>query len=267
MLHDTGAEIDEATSGNAAVGSVLQAAEEGRPYKFVLLDVAMPSVDGFEVARRVRSHHLPLKLMLPMLSSDELKSQITRLQQLGLPNYLVKPIARKDLLDSLRLMIDDAQNEHTPVPDARPIMLQTGPRRILVAEDSPDNRLVIAAYLRREPHHVDFVETGKQAFDKFVSNVYDLVLMDIQMPEMDGLEATRAIRRWEREQGRVPTPIVALTAYALEEDVQRTFAAGCNWHISKPLKRQALVECIQAAIQMGGETDSHPQSSGSRYYS
>jgi two-component system, sensor histidine kinase and response regulator len=267
MLANTGVEIDEASSGSTAFSSILQAAEEGRPYQFVLLDMAMPSVDGFEVARRMRNHHLPLKSILPMLSSDELKPQIMRLQPLGLASYLVKPITQIELLGSLRILTNDAQNERASMPDARPNVAHTGPGRILVADDSPDNRLVIAAYLRREPHHVDFVETGKQAFDKFIANVYDLVLMDIQMPEMDGLAATRAIRRWEREQGRILTPIVALTAYALEEDIRRALSAGCDLHISKPLKRQALIECIQAAMKMGSTSDSGRQSSRSPYYS
>jgi PAS domain S-box-containing protein len=267
MLADTGAEIDEAANGNNALNSIRQAAQEGHPYQFVLLDMAMLSMDGFEVARRLRNYHLPLKSLLPMLTSDELKPQITRLQQLGLPTYLVKPITRKDLLEMFRTFIDEEQRGRILVPDAHPDAQHRAVRRILVAEDSPDNRLVIAAYLRREPYQVDFAEDGKQAFEKFVANPYDLVLMDIQMPEMDGLDATRAIRRWEFEHGRVPAPIVALTAYALEEDIQRTLSAGCNLHISKPLRKQTLIECIRQAMQIGGASDFDQQSRPSPYYS
>jgi len=111
MLADTGAEIDEAANGNNALNAIRQAAEEGHPYQFILLDMAIASVDGFEVARRLRNYNLPLKSVLPMLSSDELKPQITRLQQLGLVTYLVKPIARTDLLEVIRTRIDDAQRE------------------------------------------------------------------------------------------------------------------------------------------------------------
>src|SRR5207302_6949237 len=105
--------------------------------------------------------------------------------------------------------------------------------------------------LRRELHHVEFAEDGREALEKFIANHYDLVLMDIQMPAMDGLDATRAIRRWEIEHGRDPTPIVALTAYALEEDVKRALAAGCNLHMSKPLRKRALIDCIRDATQAG----------------
>jgi two-component system, sensor histidine kinase and response regulator len=267
MLADTGVEIDDASNGNSAFNSIRQAAEEGRPYDFVLLDMAMPSVDGFEVARRLRNHRLPLKSLVPMLSSDELKSQISRLQQLGLATYVVKPITRNGLLGSIRTLVDEAQNGRVPVLEVRADTHQLRASRILVAEDSPDNRLVIAAYLRHEPYRLDFAEDGRQAFEKFTANLYDLVLMDIQMPEMDGLDATRTIRRWELEHGRVPTPIVALTAYALEDDVQRALSAGCNLHLSKPLKKQTLIECIQGNVQTAAPADSDRPFPHSPYYS
>ena len=112
--------------------------------------------------------------------------------------------------------------------------------RILVAEDAPDNRLPIQAYLRREPHQVDIAENGRVAVDKFIAHPYDLVFMDVQMPELDGLDATRMIREWERERGIGPAPIIALTASVLDEDVERSLGAGCTAHISKPVKRHII---------------------------
>ena len=211
--------------------------------------MAMPSVNGFEVAQYLHNCHLPLKAFLPMLTSDELKPQVARLQQLGLPTFLVKPITRKILLETIRTYTDEVKCDRLSVRYVHQDAQHMAVRRLLVVDDSADNRLVIAAYLRREPYQIDFAEDGKQAFEKFITNLYDLALMDIQMPEMDGLDATRAIRQWEFEHGLVPTPIVALTAYALEEDVRRTFSAGCNMHLSKPLRKDALIECIQQALQ------------------
>jgi two-component system, sensor histidine kinase and response regulator len=260
ILADSGAQIDEVTNGNNVFSSIRHASEEGRSYQLVLLDMAMPSVDGFEVVRRLQNYRLPLNSILPMLSSDELKGQITRLQQLGIATYLVKPITRKGFLNSVRTIIDEAQSGRAPDADLRPISGLTGATRLLVAEDSSDNRLVIAAYLRREGYQVDFAEDGKQAFEKFTTNPYDLVLMDIQMPVMDGLDTTRAIRRWEFAQDREPTPIIALTAYALEEDVRRALAAGCNLHLSKPLKKPALLRCIGEAVKKAGTSDFARQS-------
>jgi PAS domain S-box-containing protein len=267
MLTDAGAEADEAADWNNVLGMIRRAAAESHPYQFVLLDMAMPSVNGFEVAHCQRAYSLAPQSLLPMLTSDELKPQVARLQELGLSIYLVKPITRQVLFETLRTLTDELQRGRIPLSDMHQEAQHTAVRRLLVADDSPDNRLVIAAYLRREPYQVEFAEDGRQAFEKFITNLYDLVLMDIQMPEMDGLDATRAIRRWEFAYGHVPTPIIALTAYALEEDVRRSLAAGCNLHLSKPLRKQALIECIQQAFQAGGAGSDDQRSRPSPHYS
>ena len=116
--------------------------------------------------------------------------------------------------------------------------------RILLVEDSPDNRLLILSYLKTFPYVIDIAEHGQVAVDKFQQNRYDLVLMDVQMPVMDGHSATRAIRRWEQEQGRMPTPIVALTANALPEEIRKSMEAGCTAHLIKPIKKATLLAAI-----------------------
>ncbi|HXR24524.1 MAG TPA: response regulator, partial [Candidatus Binataceae bacterium] len=126
-------------------------------------------------------------------------------------------------------------------------------RRVLVADESPDNRLVIAAYLRKEPYEIDFAENGRITVERFRAQSYDLVLMDIQMPEMDGLEATRRIRQWESEHDLGHTPIIALTASVLEEDVKKALAAGCDQHLSKPIKKGILIEAIRNATRLPGD--------------
>ena len=122
------------------------------------------------------------------------------------------------------------------------------PLRILLADDSPDNRLLVHNYMRNTRYRIDDAENGKIAIEKFTAFEYDLVLMDIQMPEMDGYEATRTIRRWEREHQRPRTPILAVTAAALEENKRRTFEAGCDLHITKPVKRGTLLHAIREAV-------------------
>jgi two-component system sensor histidine kinase/response regulator len=119
--------------------------------------------------------------------------------------------------------------------------------RILLADDSADNRLLVRAYLKKTPYQLDEAENGRVAIDKFFSRAYDLVLMDIQMPEIDGYTATRAIRDWERTHHRPRTPILALTASALEENQLRTREAGCDAHITKPVKKATLLEAIHRA--------------------
>jgi CheY-like chemotaxis protein len=119
------------------------------------------------------------------------------------------------------------------------------PLRILVAEDSADNRLLLQVYLRDSPHQLTFVFDGKAAVDHFEADSFDLILMDIQMPVMDGLTATRAIRAIEQERGFAPIPILALTANALPQHVAASGSAGCNQHLSKPISKLKLLSTIE----------------------
>ena len=119
-----------------------------------------------------------------------------------------------------------------------------GAKRLLVAEDSPENRMLLEVSLAPPQFHVTMVENGEQAVSRFQAEPFDLVLMDMQMPVMDGYAATLAIRRWEDASGRVRTPIIALTASALTQDTERSLQAGCDLHVSKPFKRAQLLEAI-----------------------
>jgi len=139
-----------------------------------------------------------------------------------------------------------AQREPGPARDDDEIVDR--PLHILLADDSPDNRLLVHTYMKNTRYRVDDAENGKVAVEKFLTFEYDVVLMDIQMPEMDGYEATRTIRRWEQEHQRPRTPILAVTAAALEENKQRTFEAGCDLHITKPVRRGTLLRAIREAV-------------------
>jgi CheY-like chemotaxis protein len=123
------------------------------------------------------------------------------------------------------------------------------PLKILLADDSPDNRLLVAAYLKKTGCAIDEAENGQIALDLFIDRKYDLVLMDVQMPILDGYGAVRAIRKWELDNDRKRTPIIALTASALEEDVLRAKQAGCDMHVSKPVKKSTLLDAIGQATR------------------
>jgi PAS domain S-box-containing protein len=254
MIANCGAEVTEVESGEEALIAMRTAAKEGKPFRIVLLDMRMPDMNGLEVARSIRDDHLPMEPLILMLSSDDLQPQLSRLKELGLDAYLVKPITRKELFQAISRVIQDAnRNSADALPERKVQVLPAEERReiplnkILVADDSEDNRLLVGAYLRREACQLDFAEDGRVAVEKFVANHYDMVFMDIQMPEIDGLTATRMIRKWEKENNRSPTPIVALTASALEEDVKSTLAAGCDLHLSKPIKKSVLLDAIRNA--------------------
>jgi PAS domain S-box-containing protein len=133
------------------------------------------------------------------------------------------------------------------LPAAAPRILDR-PLKILLADDSADNRMLVAAYLKKTPYRLAMAENGKVAYDKFVANGADVVLMDIQMPVLDGYGATRMIRNFESQGDRARTPIIALSASALDESVHRSLDAGCDFHVSKPVKRATLLDAIAAAV-------------------
>jgi len=133
------------------------------------------------------------------------------------------------------------------------------PARILVAEDSEDNRLLIEAYLRASPYQLTFEEDGRAVLSRFAISEFDLILMDVQMPEMDGLTATRTIRALEREQAAPSIPIVALTAGAGLQDIERSRDAGCNAHLSKPMSKQELLSVIEKHRRRGDTARSKSQ--------
>jgi CheY-like chemotaxis protein len=141
-----------------------------------------------------------------------------------------------------------------PSPPAQAATESHRPLSILLAEDSEDNRLLLMSYLKNRPYRIDIAENGVIALEKFKTGRYDLVFMDIQMPEMDGYTATREIRKWEREHQIKETPIVALTAYAYKEDRDKSLEAGCNGHLIKPIKKAVLLEAISEYTEEEAES-------------
>ena len=251
MVVSVGAKVAEADSGAAALAAVQQAVESGEPFKLILLDMRMPEMDGLEVATRIRREFRRDAPLILMLSSDDLTPQLARLREAGLNAYLVKPITRRELFQAISKVL--AEDESVRVvaaaeptsPMAPPPVDLLPAARILVAEDSPDSRLLISAFLRHTRCQLDFAENGQIAVEKFTRNRYDLVLMDMQMPVMDGYAATRAIRAWELEH-RVPrTHVLALTASALDEAVTKAAEAECDAHITKPIKKATLLAVIR----------------------
>ena len=127
------------------------------------------------------------------------------------------------------------------------------PLRILLVEDSQDNQLLFTLFLKKTPHQVDVAENGKIGVEKYTAETYDLVFMDMEMPVMDGLTATRAIRKWEQENNAQPVPIVALTAHAFRGKDQETLEAGCNSYMTKPFKKVELLETLNRYAAIGDQ--------------
>ena len=199
-----------------------------------------------------------------MLTSDDLNFSLAQMREAGLQTYLIKPVKRAELLEKIGFLLSGiGAGQPLPGPAEPPAAPgDTPPLRILLAEDAPDNRFLIQAYLKKLPYRIEIAENGRVAIEKFKALRPDLVLMDVQMPEVDGLAATRAIRGWEGERGLSPTPIIALTASALEDDVKRSLAAGCDQHVSKPVKKPVLLAAIRAAMATHPAAAAEPEQPG-----
>jgi CheY-like chemotaxis protein/HPt (histidine-containing phosphotransfer) domain-containing protein len=206
----------------------------------------MPGMDGFEATARIKQ--LSPNLPVIMFTSDVRPGDVLRRREAGLSSYAVKPVKRVELLR----LIGEALGPREEVQVLKPLVTvirqadaPVKPLRILVAEDSPDNRLLVQAYLKGSPHLLTFAEDGKIAVDRFEAGCFDLILMDIQMPVMDGLTATRAIRAIEQVRRSPAIPIIAVTANALPQDVKSSAKAGCDYHFSKPISKNKLLSAIE----------------------
>lgn len=240
-----GAVVTEMMDGQAALNELRRAEAAGHGYQLILLDCLMPELDGFEVIERFKETSNLTGVTVMVLTSDSRGSDIARSYRLGLGGYLVKPIRRVDLQKAITIAIGRTRASAGGGIPARSQEIQNQvPLNILLAEDSSDNRLLIQAYLNTHPYQLEMVGNGLLALEKVKTKPYDLVLMDIQMPVLDGYAATKAIRQWELEQHHAPIPIVALTAYALSEDAEKSLAAGCAAHLSKPIQKADLLAVI-----------------------
>jgi signal transduction histidine kinase/CheY-like chemotaxis protein len=162
-----------------------------------------------------------------------------------LNQLLIKPVKSKDLFHAMDAIINPRANDGSNNTQNDESFNDIDGKHILLVEDNPDNRLLIKAYLKKTPHSVDEAENGEVAVEMYKKKKYDLVFMDVQMPIMDGHEATRQIRSWESAENKDRTKIVSLTAHAIKEEVEKCMAAGCDTHLSKPIKKETLLKTIE----------------------
>ena len=259
-LVSRGAAVAFAANGDEALQELKHATASGAPYQIVVLDCRMPGIDGGEVARRITEGAPSATIVIPMLTSEDLNVRLPLLRRMGLLHSLIKPVRRSELFETIRaamlaagLTPQDAPG-YMPAISSTPAPLEAEasddrPLHILLADDSADSRLLIEAFLKRTGYQIDEAENGEVALQKFFTGRYDVVIMDIQMPVMDGYTAVRRIREWERQCAARPTPIIALTASVLDEAVSKSIDAGCTTHVSKPVRRPILIDAIQEVTQ------------------
>jgi signal transduction histidine kinase/ligand-binding sensor domain-containing protein/DNA-binding response OmpR family regulator len=257
LMHPDGAE-----SGEAGLLQLEHAAAEGRPYRLILLDEQMPWMDGFAVVQRIQAQAGLRDIPILMLSSSDQTASAQRCQNAGISAYLVKPVRAAELLLAMRRALGDPSTEAGRVQAAAVAVPTTNqaatdsapecPLHILIAEDNPVNQRLTMAMVQQLGHQPTLASNGAEALAKWKAESFDLILMDVQMPEMDGFKATYYVREEERVSGN-HVPIIALTAHAMSGDRERCLEAGMDDYVSKPVSRISLSQAIAAYA---------PQSSG-----
>jgi signal transduction histidine kinase/CheY-like chemotaxis protein len=242
MTRAWGMKAMAAENGPLALARIETAQQQGEPFRIVVIDCNMPEMDGFELAEKIqtrgKNNGLQSETCLLMLTSSGWPGEAERCRQVGISGYLLKPVAKSDLLTAIRTALARGQAQADPKPTliTRHSLRESAHKlRILVAEDNAVNQVVIIRALQKMGHTPVLAQNGKDALAMASSEEFDLVFMDVQMPDMDGLAATAAIRKKEGHSG-IHLPIFAMTAHAMKGDRERCLAAGMDGYICKPVR-------------------------------
>jgi CheY-like chemotaxis protein/nitrogen-specific signal transduction histidine kinase len=249
-----------ADSGAAGLDALEKARSAGRPYSVVLLDAKMPGDEGFQILERIHRNRGMANAVIMMAPIERSKEDAARFRDLGAKQIVNKPVSQSDLLDAILSALGANAVEKQliqPLASAQPVPSKRS-LRILLAEDNVVNQKLTIRLLEKAGHHVTLAGTGREAlaaWEHQTTPEFDIVLMDIQMPEMDGMEATAAIRTREKQSGK-HIPILAMTAHAMRGDKERCFASGMDGYVSKPIRPATLFEEIERclAVQEGSKT-------------
>ena len=246
MVEGFGAQANAVSGGAAGLEALKEAREIGKLYDLVLLDMQMPEMDGEQTARAIFSDPRKKSLSVVVLTSMGKRGDAKRLEELGCAGYLLKPIKQRMLFEALIAIMNAKKTK--PLGTGRLVTRHTIneqkklEKNILLVEDNPVNQKVAVALLTKAGHIVDVADDGQIALTKLKRKDYDVILMDVQMPVMDGLEASRHIRLWEA--GKRHVPIIAMTAHAMQGDRERCLNAGMDDYISKPLDKRSLFAVV-----------------------
>ncbi len=248
MLSNWSMRPSGASGGRAALAEIEASAARGTPYRLVLLDSQMPDLQGLEVAREIRQRRDEPEMILMLLSSDDKPGDLAICQELGVSAFLRKPIKQSELLDTILNVLHQSPRKTKPVAVPRCAAAGPyGPLHILLAEDNEVNQEYAVDLLQRRGHTVVVASNGHDALAAWKTETFDVVLMDVQMPQMDGYAATAAIRKEENGTGR-HTPIIALTAHVMKGDRERSLAAGMDAYVTKPLRPKELFAAFDSLL-------------------
>jgi CheY-like chemotaxis protein len=236
-----------------------RAALRGEPFELVLTDVHMPEMDGFDLVKKIKDSPSLTGAVILMLTSGEHRGDLARCKELGVSAYLTKPVRRAELRSAISKAIVSQSTQDVPsrsvleVARERPSKKHTGPgAHILLVEDNVINQRVGRGILERAGHSVVIADTGKQALRLLDEQSFDIILMDLQMPELDGFETTAVIRESENGTG-IRQRIIAMTAHALTGDRERCLRADLDDYITKPVDAPALLKLIHQYSDIGSD--------------
>jgi PAS domain S-box-containing protein len=249
LLKGWGCHHAEASNGEAALVALHAAAASGVPFRIALLDLIMPDMDGAELTRQIKADPVLRDTIVVVITSLGQRDEAKTLKELGVVGVLTKPLRHTKLRHMLQALVAENNTDGTPAgalpPNARvQDAVDRGHLRILVAEDNHVNQLVALKILKRSGYKADAVANGAEAIQAISNVPYDLILMDCQMPEMDGFEATRRIRSGEAGARNATIPIVAMTAHAMIGDRERCITSGMNDYLPKPVQPSVLEDML-----------------------
>jgi two-component system sensor histidine kinase/response regulator len=238
------------TTGNSAKEALQllrEAASAGRRFELLLTDINMPGHDGFELIAEIRKDHHLAEIAIIVLTSGERSDDSRKCDKYAVAQRLLKPVKQSELFDAIVATLGGERDEDAgSVHDEEPPPFR--PLRILLAEDSLVNQKLAVGLLERHGHEVTVANTGQEAINALGRGRFDIVLMDVQMPELDGLSATRHIREREQQTGSRHMPIIAMTAHALKGDRERCLAAGMDEYVSKPIRERQLLAAMRMVV-------------------
>jgi CheY-like chemotaxis protein len=271
MTRGWGMEPSEASGGAVALAMLREAYASSAEFPLVLLDAMMPEMDGFQLAEQIQRHPELARATIMMLSSAGELADGARCKSLGISTHLAKPFKASELHDAIvtamgtvRLKVPDPDTSHVapgragrtvdPAASVSPAP-SLPPMNCLVAEDNPINQILVRSLLQRQGHRVVLTGNGREVIEAYRQEPFDVVLMDISMPEMDGFEATAELRKVEEETGR-RTPIVAMTAHAMKGDRERCMESGMDDYLAKPI---TAVELWQVLARVARQWPAAPE--------
>jgi len=260
ILHNWEMHPTSVAGAAEAVAELRRAAAEEAPYRLVLTDVHMPEVDGFQFTEQIKGDADLQSTVILMLTSGDSPGDIERCRKVGAAAHLMKPIKQSELFDAIVASLGVRLDTEPPEAVEGDRLLQGRPLEILLAEDSFANQRLAVGLLEKWGHSVVVVDNGRDAVSAVESTRFDLVLMDVQMPEMDGLQATAVIRKREAQTGG-HLPIIAMTAHAMKGDREECLAAGMDGYVPKPIRMEALQKAI-AEISASLPATTHPDAEG-----